>query len=176
MGCCYSIFKKEDDPIVGERTGVVAHRIGIDDDEGAKDTSIILSPIQGLVNLVKKVRASSLPFPKDGIRLSSMKDFYDACGGKDKLLGLTTTDVNDKYQKPITAASQLSYCEYLKLKHSPAVGQAVVFISHGILLPLLLLLLLSLSPLLLLTLLLSLLVSLLLSLLLLILILSSYQY
>ena len=77
------------------------------------------------------VTASSLPFPKDGIRLSSMKDFYDACGGKDKLLGLTTTDVNEKYQKPITAASQLSYCEYMKLKSSPAVGQAVVFISHG---------------------------------------------
>ena len=57
----------------------------------------------------KKAAASSLPFPKDGIRLSSLKDFYDACGGKDNLLGLTTTDVNEKYQKPITAASQLSY-------------------------------------------------------------------
>ena len=128
MGCCYSIFKKEDDPIVGERTGVVAHRIGIDDDEQGTTRS----PLQGLVNLVKKVTASSLPFPKDGIRLSSMKDFYAACRGKDKLLGLTTTDVNEKYQKPITAASQLSYCDYLKLHRSPYVGQAVVFISHGI--------------------------------------------
>jgi len=61
-----------------------------------------------------------------------MKVFYDAYGGKDKLLGLTTTDVNEKYQKPITATSQLSYCEYLKLQNSPFVGQAVVFISHGI--------------------------------------------
>jgi hypothetical protein len=128
MGCCYSIFKKEDDPIVGERTGVVAHRIGTDDDEQGTTRS----PLQGLVNLVmKKPAASSLPFPKDGIRLSSMKDFYAACGGKDKLLGLTTTDVNEKYQKPITAASQLSYCDYLKLQSSPSVGQAVVFISHG---------------------------------------------
>ena len=151
MGCCYSIFKKEDDPIVGERTGVVAHRIGIDDDEQGTTRS----PLQSLVNLVKKkptaddgtsisidasvydsadtkkATASSLPFPKDGIRLSSLKDFYAACGGKDKLLGLTTTDVNEKYQKPITAASQLSYCDYLKLQSSPSVGQAVVFISHG---------------------------------------------
>ena len=135
MGCCYSIFKKEDDHIVGEKRGVIAHRIGIDDDDdeqGTKNTSAIQSPIQGLMNRMKKVTASSLPFPKDGIRLSSMKDFYDACGGKDKLLGLTTTDVNVKYQKPITAASQLSYCEYLKLRNSPAIGQAVVFISHGI--------------------------------------------
>ena len=129
MGCCYSIYKKDDDPIVGQRTGVVAHRIGIDDDEQGTTRS----PLQGLVNLVmKKPAASSLPFPKDGIRLSSMKDFYAACGGKDKLLGLTTTDVNEKYQKPITAASQLSYCDYLKLQRSPSVGQAVVFISHGI--------------------------------------------
>ena len=75
--------------------------------------------------------ASSLPFPKDGIRLSSVKDFYDACGGKDKLEGLTTTDVNEKYQKPITESSQLSYCEYLKQQSSSNVGQASVFISHG---------------------------------------------
>ena len=75
--------------------------------------------------------ASTLPFPKDGIRLSSIKDFYDACGGKDNLKGLTTTDVNDKYQKPMTASSGLSYCEYLKQQNSTNVGQAVVFISHG---------------------------------------------
>ena len=75
--------------------------------------------------------ASSLPFPKDGIRLSSIKDFYDACGGKDNLKGLTTTDVNEKYQKPITATRGLSYCEYLKLMNSSNIGQAVVFISHG---------------------------------------------
>ena len=79
----------------------------------------------------KKATASSLPFPKDGIRLSSLKDFYDACGGKDKLLGLTIIDVNEKYQKPITARSELSYCEYLKKKNSINVGQAAVFISHG---------------------------------------------
>jgi hypothetical protein len=133
MGCCYSIFKKEDDHLVDEKTGVIAHRIGIDDDDkqSTKNTNTIQSPIQGIVNLMKKVTTSSLPFSKDGIRLSSMKVFYNACGGKDKLLGLTTTDVNEKYQKPITAASQLSYCDYLKLQSSPSVGQAVVFISHG---------------------------------------------
>jgi len=77
------------------------------------------------------VAASSLPFPKDGIRLSSLYEFYDICGGKDKLIGLTTTDVNEMYQKPLTASSGLSYCEYLKSKNSVNVGQAVVFISHG---------------------------------------------
>ena len=96
------------------------------------DTSIMLGLQSSIGNTIDS--ASSLPFLKDGIRLSSMIDFYDECGGKDKLLGLTTTNVNEKYQKPITATSQLSYCEYLKLKGSSAVGQAVVFISHGIVL------------------------------------------
>ena len=60
------------------------------------------------------IAASSLPFPKDGIRLSSISVFYNACGGRDKLIGLTTTEVNDKFLKPITQSSQLSYCELLK--------------------------------------------------------------
>jgi len=67
------------------------------------------------------------------IKLSSINEFYIASGGKDKLNGLTTTQVNDQYQKPITETSQLSYCEHLKLQNNPNVGQAVVFISHGIL-------------------------------------------
>ena len=28
----------------------------------------------------------TIPFPKDGIRLSSLHVFYNACGGRDKLL------------------------------------------------------------------------------------------
>ena len=92
--------------------------ISSNDANDANDTNIV-------------VAASSLPFPKDGIRLSSLYEFYDICGGKNKLIGLTTTDVNEMYQKPLTAASGLSYCEYLKSKNSVNVGQAVVFISHG---------------------------------------------
>jgi hypothetical protein len=79
--------------------------------------------------------ASSLPFPKDGIRLSSINVFYNACGGRDKLIGLTTTEVNEKFLKPITQSSQLSYCELLKSQaggnDNGCIDKAVVFISHA---------------------------------------------
>jgi len=108
-------------------------------------TKIINNAIASLTMLdnitacdARKVKVSSLPFPKDGIRLSSLQDFYDVCGGKDKLKGLTTTDINEMYQKPFTASSGLSYCEYLRQQNSPNVGPAVVFISHGIIIALIL--------------------------------------
>lgn len=83
-------------------------------------------------NTADNVKSSvPLPFPKDGIKLSSLNDFYVACGGKDKLNGLTTTEVNEQFQKHITADSQLSYCEYLKQQNSTSVGIASVFISHA---------------------------------------------
>ena len=75
--------------------------------------------------------SSSLLFPKDGVKLSYIKEFYDACGGKSKLEGLTTTQVNELFQMPMTATSKSSLCEYLKKTNHPAVGLATVFISHA---------------------------------------------
>jgi len=75
--------------------------------------------------------SSSLGFPKDGVKLSYIREFYDACGGREKLEGLSTIQVNDLFQKPMTASSKLSFCEYLKNTNHPAVGIATVFISHA---------------------------------------------
>jgi hypothetical protein len=75
--------------------------------------------------------SNTLPFPKDGIRLSSINVFYNACGGKDKLIGLTTTEVNEKFLKSITESSQSSYCELLKSQGDDCVDGASVFISHA---------------------------------------------
>jgi len=72
-----------------------------------------------------------LKFPKDGVRLSFVKEFFDFCGGRDKLEGLTTTNVNDQFVKPATASSQLSFCEHLKGQEHEAVAVAQVFISHA---------------------------------------------
>ena len=44
---------------------------------------------------------------------------------------LTTTDVCNKFLKPITSEKQQSYCEYLQEQNSPDVGEATVFISHA---------------------------------------------
>jgi len=75
--------------------------------------------------------ASTLPFPKDGIRLSFLAEFVLLCGGPAALQGLTTTDVNEKFVKPMTAATQQSFCEMLRSQSSPNVALAHTFISHA---------------------------------------------
>ena len=57
-----------------------------------------------------------LPFPKHGVRLDYYHEFIAACGGRDALKGLTTTEVNDKFVKAATFATQSSYCDMLHLK------------------------------------------------------------
>ena len=47
------------------------------------------------------------------------------------LEGLSTTDVNNLYQKPLTVHMKSSYCDYLKTRVSGSVGEAQVFISHA---------------------------------------------
>ena len=42
----------------------------------------------------------TLPFPKEGIKLSSWDTFINECGGRSMLEGLSTTDVNNLFQKP----------------------------------------------------------------------------
>ena len=44
--------------------------------------------------------------------------------------GLTTTEVNDKFVKAATFATQSSYCDMLSSQGHAAVGLATVFISH----------------------------------------------
>eukprot|EP00298_Acanthocystis_sp_HF-20_P015436 c21142_g1_i1.p1 GENE.c21142_g1_i1~~c21142_g1_i1.p1 ORF type:complete len:170 (-),score=77.39 c21142_g1_i1:37-546(-) len=56
--------------------------------------------------------APVLSFPKLGINLSVFDHFIKQCGGENNLIDLTTTDVCEKYLKPITASSKLSYCEW----------------------------------------------------------------
>ena len=77
------------------------------------------------------------PFPTVGVKLSVFLKFIDDHGGRDAFLKkpivkepLTTTDVCNKFLKPITSEKQQSYCEYLQEQNSPDVGEATVFISH----------------------------------------------
>ena len=73
----------------------------------------------------------TLPFPKEGIKLSSWDIFINECGGRSMLEGLSTTDVNNQYQKPLTVHTKSSYCDYLKTRDCGSVGEAQVFISHA---------------------------------------------
>ena len=75
----------------------------------------------------------TIPFPKHGVKVSFLNKFVEIyCGGRNKIQGWTTTEVNDKIVKPTSAASKLSFCEFLKsTDESSSVETAVVFISHG---------------------------------------------
>jgi hypothetical protein len=55
---------------------------------------------------------------------------FQRCGGRDALVGLTTTDVCEHFIKPFTLASSSSYCDLLKADNDPHVlDTANVFIS-----------------------------------------------
>jgi tetratricopeptide (TPR) repeat protein len=70
-------------------------------------------------------------FPRHGVRLSFLEQFLEECGGRSALEGLSTTEVCERFIKPVTESSQSSYCDFLReLKHE-AVCEATVFISHA---------------------------------------------
>jgi tetratricopeptide (TPR) repeat protein len=73
----------------------------------------------------------TLPFPKLGVRLDYLNQFINSFGGEAQFSKLTTTDVCEKFVKPLTLKSQLSMCEFLQSQKSPMVGVANVFISHA---------------------------------------------
>ena len=75
----------------------------------------------------------TIPFPKHGVKVSFLNKFVEKyCGGRNKIQGWSTTDVNEKIVKPTSAASKLSFCDFLKsTDESSSVETAVVFISHG---------------------------------------------
>jgi len=66
-------------------------------------------------------------FPKDGIQLSHFHDFIGICGGRDKLLGLTTSQVCDQFVKERTKKLFCSYCDLMKSQQNRKVGIAQVF-------------------------------------------------
>eukprot|EP01039_Chlorochromonas_danica_P006268 gene6268-6909_t len=72
-----------------------------------------------------------LPFPKNGVRLSSFHEFVEACGGMDNLQGLTTADVCARFVMPMTRSLRCSYCDLLDKTSHAAVGTATVFVSHA---------------------------------------------
>lgn len=74
---------------------------------------------------------SSLPpFPKHGLTLAGIMRFMDEAGGRDALMGMTTTEVCSLV-KATTASSGGSYCSMLETQGSAYVGRATVFVSHA---------------------------------------------
>jgi hypothetical protein len=53
------------------------------------------------------------PFPKHGISLKVFDKFINDCGGNQSLIGLTTSEVCERYLKPFTQEKRVSYCQML---------------------------------------------------------------
>jgi hypothetical protein len=91
--------------------------------------TVTISPLAPTIEIIK---ASTVPFPKLGLKFSYLKkEFYDLCGGREKLIGKTTAEVNLLFQKEFTKSSKLSYCDFLNSQNNLAVGVTTVFISHA---------------------------------------------
>ena len=70
------------------------------------------------------------PFPKDGIKLSVLRDLIER--DEEKLEGLTTTQVCEKYIFPQTKDLKCSYIELQKhLGNHHLIGKPDFFISHA---------------------------------------------
>ena len=75
-------------------------------------------------------------FEKNGVKLALFDEIIDMWGGPDKLVGLSSTDVNNIYQKESTKHSQSSMVTLLlsdshSSKYTDMIGPANVFISHA---------------------------------------------
>jgi hypothetical protein len=74
----------------------------------------------------------NLSFNLDGIPLSMLLEFVEECGGRQVLENLTTSEVCEKYLKPMTKTPDggNSYCQYMKNKMDSRVTQATVFFTR----------------------------------------------
>ncbi len=99
----------------------------------------------------KSKTSNNLAFPTLGVKLRALQDFVESNGSEDAFVKvtkvterkkafnntvyneqpMTTADVCDRFLKPLTIATQSSYCEYLQSNGSELVGKANVFISHA---------------------------------------------
>lgn len=94
--------------------------------------SIVLGSSKWLFRQRETEKQKILPFPKEGIRVSYLREFVEnVCGGMEGVRGLVTTEVCEAFVKKATEADQSSLCDLLAAKNHPAVGPATVFISHA---------------------------------------------
>ena len=68
-------------------------------------------------------KASTLPFPKEGVKVAFLQKFIDLHGGKTYFNGKTTTDVCLSFLLPMTKPQRMSLCELLSHEKSSYVGR-----------------------------------------------------
>lgn len=70
----------------------------------------------------------SKPFPMLGIKPIELDIFITRVGGEGRLARLSTTEVCDKFLKPLTATSAVSYCDLLAAEFCGNIGFATHYI------------------------------------------------
>ncbi|KAJ3012616.1 UNVERIFIED_CONTAM: Kinesin light chain 3 [Siphonaria sp. JEL0065] len=100
------------------------------------NTNPIASPsieVPAVTAVAAKDDLSRFTFSTNGLPFSHFKDIIEQWGGRDALIGLTTTDVNAKFLQPATKATGLSLCDqYIQTsKTSSLVKKSQWFVSHA---------------------------------------------
>jgi hypothetical protein len=71
------------------------------------------------------------PFSLLGVHVSFFPSFIASCGGEIALASLTTTEVCERFVKPMTLQQRCSMCDLMRNSGSSEVGTAKCFISHA---------------------------------------------
>jgi hypothetical protein len=66
-----------------------------------------------------------------GVKLSYFDEFIKDCGGYEKFVNKSTSEVCAEFLVPLTKSTGLSLCEQLRSGGSQAIGKAEWFISHA---------------------------------------------
>ena len=114
----------EEDRIEKSRLQVVLSELLLLD--GSKHNKIIPVVLPDLTRSIKPYL-----FPTNGVRVSFLLEFIQACGGREAFEGLTTRNVCDELIYPATKAAKVSFCDYLKFLNHEDVAPSEVYISHG---------------------------------------------
>jgi tetratricopeptide (TPR) repeat protein len=90
--------------------------------------------VYGVDSLRKK---GSFRFRQWGVTLEMIDEFIRECGGREKLVGLSTREVNRQYMKPLTSLKHktgtkgASYCSWKYQHRHSGVSDADAFVCHA---------------------------------------------
>lgn len=82
-----------------------------------------------LIRRPRRIKSSEFPF--DGIAIADFNEIIASWGGREKLKGLTTDEVCNKFVKKETAKEKCSYVDHLKKIKPEMVKKSRYFVSHA---------------------------------------------
>ena len=78
------------------------------------------------------VSAKVTPPSSNGIKLSGIQSFITSCGGREAFIGMTSGDVCERFIRPVTCKSNITFCEWIISNDDASViGSANAYICHS---------------------------------------------